>query len=73
MPAFTFEKIPAPANQTSAGRSGDNSETHTVSKSRGLIFSMLDRIAIARLKREQAAIASAAARKSPVDANRRGS
>lgn len=54
MPAFTFEKIPAPAHKTPPAIPRANSKTQTVTRSRGVIFQMLDRIAMARMKREQA-------------------
>lgn len=63
MPAFTFEKIPAPANQTPPAI--PLSGTRTVTKSRGVLFQMLDRIAIARMKREEADIPPTIPKKPP--------
>lgn len=65
MPAFTFEKIPAPANLAPPVLPRLNSKKHTVTRSRGLIFQMLDRIAIARLRREQAELPPTIPRKPP--------
>lgn len=67
MPAFTFEKISSPvkASTAPAGTTHEAfrnvtsrplaSKSVTLKRSRGLIGQMLDRLAVARIKREEAA------------------
>jgi hypothetical protein len=53
MPAFTFEKIPSPPNEAGAMA---KAPARQVARSRagGLISHMIDRLAVARLKRADA-------------------
>lgn len=65
MPAFTFEKISPPAGTPVTPVT---SKQVAATKSRGLVFSMLDRFAIARIRREKSEAESALPRKrSPPD------
>jgi hypothetical protein len=72
MPAFTFEKISSPVRATASvpthsASKPAASKKATVGKSRTLITQMLDRFAIARLKREQGELPPTLPRKPPPD------
>ena len=59
MPAFTFEKIsPAPREATPTAQPVTTKQAAVV-RSRGLIFDLLDRLAVSRLERETAKISTA--------------
>ena len=55
MPAFTFEKISSPIRSTTQPIAiAGNSKQVAAKRSRSLIVDMMDRFAIARIKREDA-------------------
>lgn len=67
MPAFTFEKISSPVGSAATAVTAKAVTTKQVAatKSRGLIFSMLDRLATARIRREETEAESTLPRKRP--------